>query len=95
MLPNEVAYRDVRDLIGVENNFRPTLEDLKAGRRVSPPLSFPFPKFLSFFFNLKDFGVKIVGGGPLNPKISAILNKSQGSSKRKEFFFHFILSHIS
>jgi hypothetical protein len=33
-LPNEVAYRDVRDLMGVESNFRPTLEDLKAGRRV-------------------------------------------------------------
>jgi hypothetical protein len=33
-LPNEKAYRDVRDLVGNENHLRPTLEDLKAGKRV-------------------------------------------------------------
>ena len=32
ILPSEGAYRDVRDVIG--NNFRPTLDDLKSGRRV-------------------------------------------------------------
>ena len=34
-LPNEKAYRDVRDLVGGnENHLRPTLEEIKAGRRV-------------------------------------------------------------
>ena len=52
-LPNEKAYRDVRDLVGGnETRLRPTLEEIKAGRRVRLFNNyFSFVVFCEIFFS--------------------------------------------